>query len=118
MPTPSSPLAQHAERLGDKPAVIDDRPDGALTVWTFTELNRQANRLANVLLALGLKAGDKIVWCGQNSGGIVRGDVAVRVTSRGRQAASSDAAAGAAHTRRRSSASTTSATPIARRPAT
>jgi acyl-CoA synthetase (AMP-forming)/AMP-acid ligase II len=72
MPTPSSPLAQHAERLGDKPAVIDDRPDGALTVWTFTELNRQANRLANALLGLGTKAGDKIVWCGQNSPGIVR----------------------------------------------
>jgi hypothetical protein len=40
MPKPRSYLADHADRLGDKPAVIDDRPDGTLTVWTFTELNR------------------------------------------------------------------------------
>ena len=72
MARPAPYLALHARRLADKPAVIEDRPDGPLTVWTFAELNRQANRLANALLGLGVKAGDKIVWCGQNSPGIVR----------------------------------------------
>ena len=37
----------------DKLAVIDDRPDGTVTTLTYSELNEQANRLANVLLDLG-----------------------------------------------------------------
>ena len=60
------------ERIGDKPAVIDDRPDGRRETWTFAELNRQANQLAHVLLGLGMKPGEKLVWCGQNSPGLVR----------------------------------------------
>jgi len=56
----------------DKLAVIDDRPDGTLTTLTHKELNEQANRLANVLLDLGARSGDtKVVWCGQNSPGVV-----------------------------------------------
>ena len=56
----------------DKPAVIDDRPDGTITTFTYRELNEQANRLANVLLDLGAKPGEtKVVWCGQNSPGLV-----------------------------------------------
>ncbi len=56
----------------DKVAVIDDRPDGTVTTWTHKELNEQANRLANVLLDLGARPGDtKVVWCGQNSPGVV-----------------------------------------------
>ncbi|HZY07672.1 MAG TPA: AMP-binding protein, partial [Ilumatobacteraceae bacterium] len=56
----------------DKPAVIDDRPDGTITTLTFSELNEQANRLANVLLDLGARPGEtKVVWCGQNSPGLV-----------------------------------------------
>jgi acyl-CoA synthetase (AMP-forming)/AMP-acid ligase II len=55
-----------------KLAVIDDRPDGTFTTMTYSELNEQANRLANVLLDLGARAGDtKVVWCGQNSPGLV-----------------------------------------------
>jgi fatty-acyl-CoA synthase/long-chain acyl-CoA synthetase len=56
----------------DKIAVIDDRPNGTLTALTYSQLNEQANRLANVLLDLGARPGDtKVVWCGQNSPGVV-----------------------------------------------
>jgi acyl-CoA synthetase (AMP-forming)/AMP-acid ligase II len=56
----------------DKLAVIDDRPDGTLTTLTHRELNEQANRLANVLLDLGARPGEtNVVWCGQNSPGVV-----------------------------------------------
>jgi acyl-CoA synthetase (AMP-forming)/AMP-acid ligase II len=73
-PPPPLPdyLSRHAETLADKVAVIDDRPDGTLVRWTFSELNAQANRLANALRALGVRRGDKVVWCGQNSPGVVR----------------------------------------------
>jgi fatty-acyl-CoA synthase/long-chain acyl-CoA synthetase len=69
---PPSALELHAERVGDKPAVIDDGPDGAVTVWTFAELNREANRLAHVLIDCGVRPGDKLVWCGPNSPGVLR----------------------------------------------
>lgn len=52
---------------GDKWAVIDDRPDGTITRWTYAELEANANKLARVLLRLGATAKQKIVWCGQNS---------------------------------------------------
>jgi long-chain acyl-CoA synthetase len=56
----------------DKVAVIDDRADGTVTTWTHKELNEQANRLVRVLLDLGARPGDtKVVWCGQNSPGVV-----------------------------------------------
>jgi len=67
-----SPLTAHAVALADKPAVVDDRPDGTRVVWSFAELDRQANRLANALLGLGVRPGDKVAWCGRNSPGIVR----------------------------------------------
>jgi long-chain acyl-CoA synthetase len=68
----SAPLTGQAERLADKPAVIDDRPDGTRLIWTYAGLNRQANRLAHVFLELGLKPGQRFVWCGPNSPGVVR----------------------------------------------
>ena len=56
----------------DKPAVIDDRPDGTITSLNYGALNDRAKRLANVLLDLGARPGDtKVVWCGQNSLGVV-----------------------------------------------
>lgn len=72
LPPPPDPLAAHAVALADKVAVVDDRPDGTLVRWTFSELNAQANRLAHALAALGVKRGDRVVWCGQNSPGVVR----------------------------------------------
>jgi acyl-CoA synthetase (AMP-forming)/AMP-acid ligase II len=56
----------------DKPAMIDDRPDGTVRTLNFAELNAASNQLANVLLSLGVRPGDsKVVWCGQNSIGLV-----------------------------------------------
>ncbi|HMS81241.1 MAG TPA: AMP-binding protein, partial [Burkholderiaceae bacterium] len=71
-PPPPDYLATHAESIPDKIAVIDDRPDGTYTAWTFAGLNAQANRLANALAALGVARGERVVWCGQNSPGVVR----------------------------------------------
>ncbi len=66
------PLHVQAQRLAGKPAVIEDHPDGRRLTWTYAELNRQANRLAHVLLELGLKAGERIVVCGPNSAAGIR----------------------------------------------
>jgi fatty-acyl-CoA synthase/long-chain acyl-CoA synthetase len=64
-------LTAHAANQGDKLAVIDDRGDGDVRQLTYAELEREANRLANVLIDHGVGRGDKVVWCGQNSAGIV-----------------------------------------------
>jgi acyl-CoA synthetase (AMP-forming)/AMP-acid ligase II len=65
-------LSAYAVSQPDKLAVIDDRPNGDVRRLTYAELNAQANRLANVLLDLGVRPGDsKVVWCGQNSIGLV-----------------------------------------------
>jgi len=56
----------------DKPAVIDDRAGGEMRQLSYRELNERANQLANVLLGMGVVPGDsKVVWCGQNSIGLV-----------------------------------------------
>ena len=60
-------LTALAEQLGDKPALIDDRPDGTVITWSYAELEANANRLANVFLAHGVNLGDKVLWCGKNS---------------------------------------------------
>jgi fatty-acyl-CoA synthase/long-chain acyl-CoA synthetase len=60
-------LALHAQANPDKPAVIDDRPGGPVLSRTYDQLNRHANRLANVMLELGVRPSDKVVWCGANS---------------------------------------------------
>jgi len=64
---PPDILAMYAQGQPDKPAVIDDRPNGQILQWSYADLNAQANRLANVLLELGVGRGTKVVWCGQNS---------------------------------------------------
>jgi fatty-acyl-CoA synthase/long-chain acyl-CoA synthetase len=65
------PLPIQAQRIPDKPAVIEDRPGVPVRTWTYAELNLQARRLAHVFLDLGLKAGERFVWCGPNSPEIV-----------------------------------------------
>ncbi len=65
-------LTVYAQVQPDKPAVIDDRPDGRIDRLSWAELNVAANKLANVLLSLGVRPpSTKVVWCGQNSAGVV-----------------------------------------------
>jgi fatty-acyl-CoA synthase/long-chain acyl-CoA synthetase len=64
-------LTAYAQVQPEKLAVVDDRPDGTVHSLTFYELEERANRLANVLASFGAEPGRKVVWCGQNSIGIV-----------------------------------------------
>src|SRR6201995_4934167 len=68
---PDDTLTVYAKSQPDKPGVIDDRPDGSVTIWTYAELEAQANRVANLLLSLGAGPGSKILWCGPNSPEVV-----------------------------------------------
>jgi acyl-CoA synthetase (AMP-forming)/AMP-acid ligase II len=71
-------LAVYGATLGDKPAVIDDRPGGRARSWNFAELSTWANRLAHLLVNLGVTPGDKVVTCGQNSAPLLAMSHAVR----------------------------------------
>ncbi len=71
-------LTDLAARLGPKTALIDDRPDGRIVTWTFAELEATANRLARLLIDLGVKPKDRVVSCGQNSCWLVAMSNAVR----------------------------------------
>jgi acyl-CoA synthetase (AMP-forming)/AMP-acid ligase II len=64
-------LTIYAGSQPGKPAVVDDRGRGGLLRWTYAELEAQANRLANALLALGVRPGEKVIWCGPNSAHVV-----------------------------------------------
>jgi acyl-CoA synthetase (AMP-forming)/AMP-acid ligase II len=64
-------LSLYAHAMPDKLAVVDDRPDGTILRWTFGELEARANQLGHVLIQHGAGPGRKVVWCGQNSPGIV-----------------------------------------------
>jgi acyl-CoA synthetase (AMP-forming)/AMP-acid ligase II len=64
-------LTAHAANQPDKTAVIDDRTGGDVRTLTYAGLEARANQLVRVLVDLGVAPGDKIVWCGQNSTGIV-----------------------------------------------
>jgi acyl-CoA synthetase (AMP-forming)/AMP-acid ligase II len=64
-------LSIHAQGQPDKPGVIDDRPDGTVVLWTYAELEAQSNRLANLLLSLGVRPAAKVLWCGPNSPEVV-----------------------------------------------
>ncbi|MCB0984240.1 MAG: AMP-binding protein, partial [Ilumatobacter sp.] len=48
------------------------RAGAGVRTLTFKELNERANQMANALLGLGARPGEtKVVWCGQNSSGLV-----------------------------------------------
>lgn len=64
-------LSIYAQSQPDKPAVIDDGGSGDLVRWTYADLERQANRLANALVSLGVRPGEKVIWCGPNSAQVV-----------------------------------------------
>ncbi len=71
-------LTDLAAQLGAKVALVDDRPGGRTVKWTFAELEATANRLARLLIDLGVKPKDRIVSCGQNSCWLVAMSNAVR----------------------------------------
>ena len=65
-------LTVYSQTQPEKLAVVDDRPSGVVRTLTWKQLNEESNRLANVLIDAGLtEPGNKVVWCGQNSVGIV-----------------------------------------------
>lgn len=64
-------LTVHAATNPDKTAVVDDRGNGDARLCTYAELEARSNRLARVLIDHGVQPGDKVVWCGQNSTGVV-----------------------------------------------
>jgi fatty-acyl-CoA synthase/long-chain acyl-CoA synthetase len=66
------PLSVHARSHPAKPAWIDDRPGRPVESRSFDALNREVNRLANAILGLGVRPGEKVLWCGMNSPGVVR----------------------------------------------
>src|ERR1700729_1022023 len=68
---PEDTLSVYARSQPGKPGVVDDRPDGAVVVWTYAELEAQSNRVANLLLTLGAGPGTKVLWCGPNSPEVV-----------------------------------------------
>jgi len=59
---PTDLLAGHAQNTPDSVAIID----GGTSI-SYGDLNNTVNRLANGLLALGVRPGDRAVWCGANS---------------------------------------------------
>mgnify|MGYP001823331211 CR=1 FL=1 len=64
-------LTAHAAAQPDKLAVIDDRLGTDVRICTYAELEARANQLTHVLALLGVTSANKIVWCGQNSVGLI-----------------------------------------------
>jgi fatty-acyl-CoA synthase/long-chain acyl-CoA synthetase len=64
-------LTLQAMAQPEKLALIDDRPGGECTSWTYRELNGRVNRLANAMIELGVGANDRVIWCGRNSPDVV-----------------------------------------------
>ncbi len=60
-------LSVHAREIGDKAAIIDDRPGEPVVTLTYAELEAYANRVAHAMLSVGVEPGDKVMFCGQNS---------------------------------------------------
>jgi acetyl-CoA synthetase len=48
------------EGRGEQPAIVWEAENGEVRTWTYRELSRDVNRLANVLTRLGVGAGDSV----------------------------------------------------------
>jgi acyl-CoA synthetase (AMP-forming)/AMP-acid ligase II len=71
-------LAAYAASQPEKLSIIDDRPDRPVVTYTFAEANRRANQLAALLVDRGVTSRTKVVWCGQNSAGVLLAVSAIR----------------------------------------
>ena len=60
-------LTMLSEQLAEKPALIEDRQGEEVSIWSYAELEANANRLAHVFRDLGVAPRERIVWCGKNS---------------------------------------------------
>ncbi len=60
-------LTRHAEEIGDRIAVIDDREGSSVHKVDYFTFNAKVNALANGLLSLGAQPGSHIAWWGNNS---------------------------------------------------
>jgi acyl-CoA synthetase (AMP-forming)/AMP-acid ligase II len=60
------PLAATARAYPERVAAVDDSAEDGVESLTFAELNTAANRMANALLASGLRPGERIGWCSRN----------------------------------------------------
>jgi fatty-acyl-CoA synthase/long-chain acyl-CoA synthetase len=68
---PQDYLTTLAAAQPHKPAIIEDLPNGQVRIWSFSEFEANACRLARVLAAEGIGAKDRVIWCGQNSPWVV-----------------------------------------------
>ena len=53
-------IGRHADRRPRATALLVEDEDGTVRRYTFAEVRRLANRLANVLTGLGLSPGDRV----------------------------------------------------------
>ena len=60
-------LTYHAEALGDRVAIIDDRSGLQVRKINYSQFNALVNQLTNGLLELGVELGSHIAWWGNNS---------------------------------------------------
>ncbi len=75
---PADFLTQRARDVPDRLALVDERPGRAPTRWSFAELDAQVNRLAHALRGIGVAPGDRLLWSGRNSPGVIRAIHAAR----------------------------------------
>ncbi|MGH9171754.1 MAG: class I adenylate-forming enzyme family protein [Acidimicrobiales bacterium] len=71
-------VAIHAGLQPDKILLIDDRPGTPPVTYTFAQANKRSNQSARLLMDVGVRAGSKVVWCGQNSASVIVLAVAIR----------------------------------------
>jgi fatty-acyl-CoA synthase/long-chain acyl-CoA synthetase len=60
-------LTKHADEIGDRTAVIDDKPGHPIREFDYVAFNARVNALANGFLSLGASEGSHIAWWGNNS---------------------------------------------------
>lgn len=60
-------LRRHADQQPEREALVGLRPDGSRVAWTYAELDRDANRLANALAERGITTGDVVALMARNT---------------------------------------------------